>query len=56
MNYTNLYTGNDIMVVDNVDNFFKLVYIYKNGDEIMLINKRVFIAEFIRRQIDLRHM
>lgn len=36
--------------VDNVDNFYKLVYIYKNGDEIMLINKKVFIAEFIRRQ------
>jgi len=25
------------------------VYIYKNGDEIMLINKRVFTAEFMRR-------
>ena len=37
------------MTVDNVDNFYKLVYIYKNGDEIMFINKRVFIAEFIRR-------
>ena len=37
------------MAVGNVDNFYKLVYIYKNGDEIMLINKRVFIAEFIRR-------
>ena len=35
--------------MDNVDNFYKLVYIYKNGDEIMFINKRVFIAEFIIR-------
>lgn len=37
------------MAVDNVDNFYKTVYILKNGDEIMLIDKRVFIAEFIRR-------
>ena len=35
--------------MDNVDNFYKLVYIYKNGDEIMLINKRVFIAKFTIR-------
>jgi len=37
------------MIADDVDYFYKLVYIYKNGDEFMLINKRVFIAEFIRR-------
>jgi len=35
--------------VDNIDNFFELVYINKNGDEIMLIKNRVFIAQFIRR-------
>ena len=37
------------MVIDNVDYFYKLVYIYKNGDEIMVIDKRVFVAEFISR-------
>jgi len=37
------------MLVDNIDYFYKLVYIYENGVEIMIINKRVFIAEFIRR-------
>ncbi len=37
------------MIVGDVDYFYKLVYIYKNGDEIMLLNKKVFIAEFIRR-------
>jgi len=35
--------------VDNVDNFYKLVYIKKNGDENMFINKKIFTAEFISR-------
>ena len=35
--------------MDNVDNFYKSVYIYRNGDEIMVINKRILKAEFIRR-------
>jgi sugar fermentation stimulation protein A len=35
--------------VDNVDNFCKLVYIKKNGDENMVINKKIFTAEFISR-------
>ena len=42
-------TENISIAVDNVDNFYKLVYIYENGDEIMFIDKRVFIAEFIKR-------
>lgn len=37
------------MFVDNVDNFYKSVYIYRNGDEIVVINKRIVKAEFIRR-------
>ena len=35
--------------MDNIDYFFELVYIYKNGDETMLIKKRVLTAQFIRR-------
>jgi len=42
-------TQNIIKIVDNIDYFFKLVYIYENRGEIMLIKNRIFVAKFISR-------